>query len=62
MINCAVVDSTVCVLLEEGDDEEEVRTALLDGIEESILNGSFQDAIPPEHQLPQGEAIEEESI
>ena len=61
-LNCAVVDSTVCVLLEEGDDEEEVRSALLDGIEESILDGSFQEAIPPEHQLPQGESVEEKSI
>jgi hypothetical protein len=62
-LNCAVVDSTVCVLLEEGDDEEEVRTVLLDGIEESILNGSFQEAIPPEHQLPKGETVvQEESI
>lgn len=54
---CMVVDSTVCVLLEEGDDEEMVRTVLLDGIEQSILDGSFQDAIPPEHQLPGGEDI-----
>lgn len=50
--SCAVVDSTVCVILEEGDDEEEVRTALLRGIEESILDGSFQAAIPPENQIP----------
>jgi hypothetical protein len=51
---CSVVDSTVCVLLEEGDDEEEVRSSLLAGIEQSILGGSFQAAIPPEHQLPGG--------
>mmetsp|Transcript_3135 Transcript_3135/g.5932 ORF Transcript_3135/g.5932 Transcript_3135/m.5932 type:complete len:571 (-) Transcript_3135:129-1841(-) len=57
--SCAVVDSTVCVMLEEGDDEEEVQAGLLDGIEQSILDGSFQEAIPPEHQLPGGETIEE---
>jgi hypothetical protein len=55
---CAVVDSTVCVLLEEGDDEEMVRMVLLGGIEQAILDGSFQAAIPPEHQLPSGGDIE----
>lgn len=54
---CAVVDTTVCVVLEEGDDEQQVQTALLDGIQQSILDGSFQDAIPPEHQLPGDEEI-----
>jgi hypothetical protein len=55
---CAVVDSTVCVLLEEGDSEEIVRMVLLDGIETAILDGRFQAAIPPEHQLPSGGDIE----
>jgi hypothetical protein len=48
---CAIVATTVCVLLEEGDDEAEVRRALIDGIEEAITNGDFEDAIPPENQL-----------
>lgn len=60
-LKCAVVDSTVCVMLEEGDDEEMVRAVLLDGIEESILDGSFQAAIPPENQLPGGEDVGDSS-
>ena len=51
---CAVVDSTVCVILEEGDDEDEVRLALLTGIGAAIEDGSFFAAIPPEHNLPGG--------
>jgi hypothetical protein len=49
---CAIVSTTVCVLLEGGDDEAEVRRALLDGFAEAIASGDFEDAIPPEHQLP----------
>ncbi|KAG7350458.1 hypothetical protein IV203_009818 [Nitzschia inconspicua] len=56
-IQCMIVDSTVCVLLEEGDDETMVRAALLGGIEQSIRDGSFQAAIPPENQLPSGEDV-----
>lgn len=52
---CAVVDSTVCVMLEEGDDEDEVRATLLSGISAAIVDGSFSAAIPPEHQLPGGD-------
>jgi hypothetical protein len=55
---CAVVDSTVCVILEEGDDEEEVRMALLNGIGQAISDGSFYEAVPPENRLPGGEAID----
>jgi hypothetical protein len=51
-VSCSIVSSTVCVLLEEGDDEEEVRDVLVDGIREAILNGDFEAAIPPENQLP----------
>ena len=51
---CAVVDSTVCVILEEGDDEDEVQLALLNGIGAAIEDGSFFAAIPPEHNLPGG--------
>jgi hypothetical protein len=56
-INCAVVDSTVCVVLEEGDNEEEVRAALLNGFATSIQDGTFQGAIPPENQIP-GDVVE----
>jgi hypothetical protein len=51
-IVCAVVDSSVCVMLEEGDDEFEVKYALLTGIQKSIQDGSFESAIPSENQLP----------
>lgn len=56
-IQCAVVDSTVCVILEEGDDEAAVQTALLLGISEAIRDGSFQAAIPSENQIP-GEFVQ----
>jgi hypothetical protein len=56
-ISCAVVDTTVCVILEEGDNEDEVQTALLRGISLSIQDGSFQAAIPKENQIP-GELIQ----
>jgi hypothetical protein len=55
-VTCAVVDSTVCVILEEGDDEREVQNALLSGIEESIQDGSFAAAIPQADQVP-GDAV-----
>jgi hypothetical protein len=58
---CAVVDTTVCVILEEGDDEDEVRNTLLAGISTAIEDGTFSAAIPPEHQLPGGDMIEPES-
>lgn len=49
---CSIVSSTFCVLLEEGDDEEEVRRVLLAGIQVAIANGDFEEAIPPENRLP----------
>lgn len=49
---CAVASATVCVVLEEGDVEEEVRSGLLAGIASSIESGEFEQAIPVEHQLP----------
>lgn len=45
-ISCAVVDSTVCFFLEEGDDEDEVGHQLLGGIQASMKDGSFERAIP----------------
>jgi hypothetical protein len=50
---CAIVVASTCVVLEEGDDETEVRTVLLEGLEEAILNGEFEDAIPLENRLPE---------
>jgi hypothetical protein len=51
-VMCAIASSTVCVLMEKGDNEEDVREVLIDGIEEAIENGEFAAAIPPEHKLP----------
>jgi len=48
-IVCAVVDSSVCVMLEEGDDDDEVKGVLLNGIETSIQNGSFENVIHTEN-------------
>ena len=48
---CAIVSSTVCVLLEAGDNATQVRQNLLNGIGNSIQDGSFAAAIPPANQL-----------
>jgi len=44
LTRCAIVSSRVCVVLEEGDDEEMVQQVLIDGLREAINSGSF---IPP---------------
>ncbi|EEC47012.1 predicted protein [Phaeodactylum tricornutum CCAP 1055/1] len=46
--SCAIVDTRVCVFLEEGDDPAAVQLALLGGFREAIDSGAFQAAIPPE--------------
>jgi hypothetical protein len=48
---CAVVSSTVCVLLEPGDDVQQVRTILVRGIQDAVQNGDFEAAIPAENQF-----------
>lgn len=55
-IVCSVVDTSVCVMLEEGDDEDEIKDSLIDGISNSIQDGSFENAIPSENQI--GEQID----
>lgn len=47
-IRCAVVSSRVCVVLEPGDNPAEIRSALVQGLEEAIMSGEFVDNIPPE--------------
>lgn len=47
-IACAVVETRLCVVLEEGDDEEEVKDLLLDGIKTAFKDGSFESALPSE--------------
>lgn len=49
---CAVVTTSTCVFLEEGDDPAVVRTALRTGIQASIESGAFEEAIPEENRLP----------
>jgi len=50
-IVCSVVDTRVCVILEEGDDEDEVKDQLLDGIKSSFRDGSFKSAVPTKDGL-----------
>lgn len=46
VMQCAIVSSTVCVILQDGDDPAMVRQVLIDGIREAIANGEFEAAIP----------------
>lgn len=48
---CSVVDASVCVILEEGDKEKQVRESLIFGIEQAFRAGRFEDAIPAEDRL-----------
>lgn len=50
-LNCSIVETEVCVVLEEGDDEEEVKDQLLDGFRSSFQDGSFEDALPSKEEL-----------
>jgi hypothetical protein len=45
-INCAVVSSNVCVVLEEGDNPIEVRATIVDGLKQAFTNGDFANNIP----------------
>ncbi len=49
---CAIVTSTVCVFLDEGDDRQNVRRVLGEGIQASVMLGEFEAAIPEEHRIP----------
>lgn len=46
-IRCAVVSSTVCVVLEPGDDPVEIRQTIISGLQEAFQSGEFEDNIPP---------------
>lgn len=48
---CAIVTSTVCVFLEDGDDPDVVKAQLRRGIQASIANGDFEAAIPEENRI-----------
>lgn len=47
---CAIVSSTVCIVL-EGEVSTDVRSALLLGIRVAIRDGDFEAAIPTEHAV-----------
>ena len=42
---CSIVETTVCVVLEEGDDEETVKRELLDGLKAAFQDGRFEDSL-----------------
>lgn len=46
--NCLLIVSTITTVLEEGDDPDEVKKALEDGIKASFTDGSFYANIPPD--------------
>ncbi len=48
---CAVVSTTVCVLLENGENATTVDNLLLQGFQNAVNKGLLQDAIPPENQV-----------
>lgn len=44
-IACAIVDTRVCVILEAGDDREEVEYTLLEGFKNAFRDGTFEKAV-----------------
>lgn len=48
---CAVVSTTVCVLLEHGENATTVDNLLLQGFQNAVNKGLLQNAIPPENQV-----------
>jgi hypothetical protein len=45
-ISCVIVASTVCVVLEDGDDQTLVRAQLVAGLREAVDSGEFLQRIP----------------
>jgi len=43
---CSIVETRVCVVLEEGEDGDEVKKQLLGGIKKSFQDGSFENNLP----------------
>jgi hypothetical protein len=46
-LNCAIVVTKVCVVLEEGDDPEQIEAILVTGLRSAVLAGAFMDRVPP---------------
>ena len=55
-IMCAIVSSTVCVVLEEGDDPTEVRALLIAGLRQAVDSGDFLRRIPPQDLTMDGDS------
>jgi hypothetical protein len=49
---CAIVTSSVCVVLSPNDDEVLVRQTVVTGLADAIYTGEFLAAIPPENRPP----------
>ena len=46
-IKCSIISSTVCVVLEDGDDPNEVRAFMIAGLRQAVQTGEFLRRIPP---------------
>jgi len=47
--NCVIIQQSVCVILEAGDNATKVEEALTDGIRESVESEEFLESVPPEN-------------
>lgn len=47
-IRCAIVASTVCIVLEEDDDPSDVRALMIAGLRQAVDSGDFLRRIPPD--------------
>lgn len=48
-LECAIVVTDVCVVLESGDDAELIREVLVDGLRQAVDSGALFERIPPDH-------------
>jgi len=55
-IMCAIVSSTVCAVLEEGDDPNEERAIIVNGLRQAVDSGDFLRRIPAEKLTMTGES------
>lgn len=46
-IKCSIISSTVCVVLEDGDEPGEFRAFMIAGLREAVQTGEFLRRIPP---------------
>ncbi|GKY92546.1 hypothetical protein MPSEU_000224900 [Mayamaea pseudoterrestris] len=50
-LECAIVVTDACVVLEQGDDEAAVQQEILDGFQQALNNGEFFAKVPPENLI-----------